>query len=105
VNKNYEKIWQENCENYDIYTRCHYYVVEPESLEEAVNEAAWRKGMQEEIEVIEKNKTWELNEKPNDKEAIGVKWVYKIKNNPDGKIQNNKARSVAKGYLDSTHIN
>ncbi|CAJ2631452.1 unnamed protein product, partial [Trifolium pratense] len=52
--------------------------------------------MQEEIDAIEKNKTWQLVEKPNDKEAIGVKWVYKLKHNPDGSIQRAKARLVVK---------
>ena len=37
-------------------------------------------------------------EKPNDKEAIGVKWVYKVKHNPDGSVQKNKVRLIAKGY-------
>ena len=54
--------------------------------------------MQEEMNAIEKNKTWHLVEKPNDKEAIGVKWVYKLKHNPDGSIQRAKARLVVKGY-------
>ena len=54
--------------------------------------------MQEEIDAIEKNKTWQLVEKPNDKEAIGVKWVYKVKHNSDGSIQRTKARLVVKGY-------
>ena len=54
--------------------------------------------MEEEIEVIEKNKTWELVEKPSNKDVIGVKWVYKAKLNPDGSVLKKKARLVAKGY-------
>ena len=54
--------------------------------------------MQEEIKMIEKNKTWELVDYPNDKEIIGVKQVYKTKLNSDGSIQKHKARLVAKGY-------
>jgi hypothetical protein len=60
--------------------------------------------MQEEIDSIEKNKTWELVEKPNNKDAIGVKWVYKVKHNPDGSVQKNKARLVAKGYAQQPGI-
>ncbi|KAK6118919.1 hypothetical protein DH2020_047337 [Rehmannia glutinosa] len=54
--------------------------------------------MEEEIKMIEKNETWELTDLPQDKEAIGVKWVYKTKLNPDGSVQKYKARLVAKGY-------
>ena len=54
--------------------------------------------MQEEIDAIEKNKTWQLVERPINKEIIGVKWVYRVKHNSDGSVQRNKARLVAKGY-------
>ncbi|KAL0311880.1 UNVERIFIED_CONTAM: Retrovirus-related Pol polyprotein from transposon RE1 [Sesamum radiatum] len=54
--------------------------------------------MKEEIKMIEKNDTWELAERPKDKEVIGVKWIYKTKLNADGSIQKHKARLVAKGY-------
>jgi len=63
-----------------------------------VKEESWRKAMEDEIEVIEKNKTWKLVERPQDKEIIGVKWIYKVKYNVDGSVQRNKARLVAKGY-------
>jgi len=46
--------------------------------------------MNEEIKLIEKNKTWELMDKPKGKKIIGFKWVYKIKNNGDGLIQKYK---------------
>jgi hypothetical protein len=44
-----------------------------------VKEESWKKAMEDEIEVIEKNKTWKLVERPKDKEIIGVKWIYKVK--------------------------
>lgn len=36
---------------------------------------------------------------PKDKKAIGCKWVFKLKENPDGTINKHKARLVAKGFL------
>ncbi|GJU61204.1 retrovirus-related pol polyprotein from transposon TNT 1-94 [Tanacetum coccineum] len=54
--------------------------------------------MEDEIQVIEKNNTWELTDRPSNKDVIGVKWVYKVKFNADGSVQRNKARLVAKGY-------
>ncbi|CAA0833724.1 Uncharacterized mitochondrial protein AtMg00820 [Striga hermonthica] len=81
----------------EIYETCNFVMMEPESFETAVKEKEWVKAMEEEIRMIEKNKTWELVDPPNNKEVIGVKWVYKTKLNPDGSIQKHKARLVAKG--------
>ena len=76
----------------DIYETCNFVTVEPESFEVAVKEENWRNAMEEEIKKIERNKTWELVERPPNKEIIGVKWVYKTKLNPDGSVQKYKAR-------------
>ena len=46
----------------------------------------WRAAIEKEIRTIEKNETWEPVEKPPHKKAIGVKWIYKIKFNPDGNV-------------------
>lgn len=48
--------------------------------------------------MIEKNKTWKLVDKPENKQVIGVKWVYRLKLNPNGSINKYKARLVVKGY-------
>ena len=65
---------------------------------------AWQEAMKEELEVIEKNNTWELVERPSDKPVIGVKWVYKTKLHLDGSVQKHKARLVAKGYAQKSGI-
>ena len=54
--------------------------------------------MDEEIDAIERNETWELTELPLKKHVIGVKWVYKTKYNVEGKIDRHKARLIVKGY-------
>ncbi|CAL9010964.1 unnamed protein product, partial [Prunus brigantina] len=82
----------------DIYETCNFITIEPESFEVVVKEEIWRKAMEEEIKTIEKNKTWELVDRPKDKAIIGVKWVYKTNFNPDRSIQKHKARLVAKVY-------
>ena len=54
--------------------------------------------MEEEIKAIEKNSIWELITLLKGKEAIGVKWVYKVKKNVKGDNERYKARLVDKGY-------
>jgi hypothetical protein len=54
--------------------------------------------MEEELNQIEKNETWELVPRPKDKNVIGTKWVFRNKLNEDGQVTRNKARLVCKGY-------
>ena len=54
--------------------------------------------MNEEIESILRNDTWDLVELPKNKTPIGCKWLFKPKMNADGSIEKLKARLVAKGY-------
>ena len=64
----------------------------------AFEEEAWRKGMEKEIASIKKNDTWTLVKAPKSSKAIGVKWVYKLKNNFLGKLVKHKERLVVIGY-------
>jgi hypothetical protein len=54
--------------------------------------------MQEEISMIEKNCTWELVDKPSNKNIIYVKWVFRTKLNTNSTINKYKATLVVKGY-------
>ena len=60
--------------------------------------------MKEEIEQIEKNKTWTLVPRLKDKIVIGTKWVYRKKLDENGKVTRNKARLVCKGYAQEEGI-
>ncbi|KAK0587855.1 hypothetical protein LWI29_030041 [Acer saccharum] len=71
---------------------------DPISFEEASKEKKWRSAMNQEIDAIERNKTWELTELPKGKSVLGVKWVYKTKLHSNGEVDKNKARLVVKGY-------
>ena len=71
---------------------------EPISYDQACKDKGWIDAMQSELSTLEQNNTWELTELPSGKRAIGSKWVYKIKLNPDGTVDRLKARLVAKGY-------
>eukprot|EP00253_Pinus_taeda_P033312 PITA_33312 len=67
-------------------------------FEDAIKDKKWIEAMDEEINAIERNKTWDLVELPKGKEVIGVKWVYKTKSNAEGKIERHKERLIVKGY-------
>lgn len=54
--------------------------------------------MKEGLEQIEKNKTWELDPRPKDKNVIGTKQVFRNKINEQGEVVRNKSRLVFKGY-------
>jgi len=54
--------------------------------------------MNEELDQIEKNNTWEMVQRPEGKNVIGSKWIFKNKLNEQGQVIRNKARLVCKGY-------
>eukprot|EP00253_Pinus_taeda_P009442 PITA_09442 len=60
--------------------------------------------MNEELEKMEKNNTWELVPRPHDKNIIGTKWIFKNKLNENGEVIRNKARLVCKGYAQQEGI-
>jgi hypothetical protein len=73
-------------------------MIEPTNFEEARKEEDWIRAMNEELDQIEKNNTWELVPRPENKNVIGSKWVFKNKMNEKGQVVRNKARLVCKGY-------
>ena len=50
------------------------------------------------MSMIQKNKTWDLVDRPEGRKVIGVKWIFKTKFNADNSINKYKARLVVKGY-------
>ena len=82
----------------DVYQRCNIAVCEPADFEEAKLDQNWLAAMKEELLMIKRNNTWELVDRPQNRNVIGVKWVYRTKLNADGSINKLKARLVVKGY-------
>ena len=60
--------------------------------------------MREEIEVVERNKTWELVDLPHGHQPIALKWVYKLKKNEAGEVIKYKARLVARGFVQQADV-
>jgi hypothetical protein len=73
-------------------------MIELKIFDEASKHDDWIRAMNEELDQIEKNNTWELVPRPEDKNVIGSKWVFKNKMNEKGQVVRNKARLVCKGY-------
>ena len=57
----------------------------------------WEHAMKEEMDSLLKNQTWSLVELPEGKKALTNKWVYRIKEEVDGR-QRYKVRLVVKGF-------
>eukprot|EP00253_Pinus_taeda_P028734 PITA_28734 len=60
--------------------------------------------MDEELEQIDRNNTWELVPRPKDKNVIGTKWIIKNKMNENGEVIRNKAILVCKWYAQQEGI-
>ena len=73
-------------------------MAEPKNFAEANKYDDWIKAMNEELDKMEKNQTWELFPRPKIKNIVGTKWFFKNKFNEDGQVIRNKARLVHKGY-------
>ena len=72
--------------------------IEPNSFEEASKDEFWKKAMDEELDQIEKNDTWDFVPRPKNKNVISTKWVFRNKLNEYGHVTRNKARLVCKEY-------
>ena len=76
---------------------------DPSTFQEAIDSSKrdkWMEAMVEEMESLNKKKTWELSELPKGKKPIGCKWVFRKKEAVSEKEgERFKARLVAKEYL------
>ena len=59
---------------------------EPTTVQQALSSIHWTEAMQQEYQALQANKTWSLVPLPPHKRAIGCKWIFRIKENPDGTI-------------------
>ena len=54
--------------------------------------------MTKEYQSIIKNDVWEIVPRPNSKDVVSSRWLFKIKHAFDVSIEKNKARFVARGF-------
>ncbi|GKC54903.1 ribonuclease H-like domain-containing protein [Tanacetum coccineum] len=86
-----------NSENFCFVTQLNK-TREPKTYFEASKYSHWTDAMNQEIDALLRNGTWELVDLPEDRKAIGSKWIYKIKFRSSGEIDRYKARLVAQGF-------
>ena len=74
---------------------------EPRTIDEALKtpEAVeWKQAADEEMQAHETMNTWKLVPLSQRRKPVLCKWIFKVKDKSDGKIERFKARLVAKGY-------
>ncbi|RVW98769.1 Retrovirus-related Pol polyprotein from transposon RE1 [Vitis vinifera] len=73
-------------------------IIIPNTVSEALTKREWKDAMREEMSALEKNKTWEIVERPKGKNIVDCKWIFTLKYKADGSLERHKARLIAKGY-------
>jgi hypothetical protein len=68
----------------------------PSSYKTALADDKWCQAMQDEFLALRQNNTWTLE--PHGQNIISCKWVFRVKQHPDGSIDKLKARLVARGF-------
>ncbi|GKB16029.1 putative ribonuclease H-like domain-containing protein [Tanacetum coccineum] len=77
---------------------------EPKKVIQALKDPSWIEAMQEELLQFKLQQVWTLVNLPNGKKTIGTKWVYRNKQDEIGIVIKNKARLVARGYIQEEGI-
>ena len=60
---------------------------EPHTYREAHTDHLWQQAMNEELDALHKNNTWDMDDLPPSQSVVGCRWVYKIKTKADGSVE------------------
>ncbi|GKC98588.1 putative RNA-directed DNA polymerase [Tanacetum coccineum] len=72
--------------------------IEPKTYKEASIDSKWDEAMNNKMEALNRNGTWEITEFPKGRKPMGCKWIFKIKYRSNGEVERYKARLFAKGF-------
>ena len=82
-------------------------ILEPMNMEEAMasdQAAEWKQAADSEYESLISNETWELVELPAGSTPIQCKWIFRIKYDSSGRVNQFKGCLIAKGYAQKQGI-
>lgn len=79
--------------------------VEPSSAKAALKDPRWVTAMNKEMENLRDNLTFSLEKLPPHEKPVTMKWVFKIKRSANGKIDQFKAKAVARGFTQIYGVN
>ena len=88
------------------YVDCCYMINIPSSFDDAINSEDaehWKYAMDEEMKALGENDTYILSELPRNKKAVGGRWIYTVKGEPDNVLY--EARYAAKGCSQIYRVN
>lgn len=77
---------------------------EPKHTQKLFNMSVGNKSLILSWQPLTKNSTWEITTLPAHKNAVGCKWVFKLKHKADGSIERHKARLVANGFTQNVGL-
>ncbi|GJS07382.1 retrovirus-related pol polyprotein from transposon TNT 1-94 [Tanacetum coccineum] len=72
--------------------------LEPKNIKEAMLDHIWIESMQDELHQFERLDVWELVPRPDGKNIIAIKWLWKNKSDEENIVIRNKSHLVAKDY-------
>ncbi|GKB88950.1 zf-CCHC domain-containing protein [Tanacetum coccineum] len=98
---NYSKLCGENL----CFTTTLNKSFEPSNYKDVIHDNNWVEAMNNEMEALNRNQTWEITDLPKGRRPIGCKWIYKIKYKSNGEIERYKARLIPKGFSQREGIN
>lgn len=82
---------------YCLYLLSYSRETEPINFKQAMTSDKWKEAVDEELQVMELNRTWSITTLPLGKKLVGCKWGFTTKYHSNGSVERYKARLVAKG--------
>jgi hypothetical protein len=78
---------------------------DPVTYSDAQGQPEWEQAMQTEMDSLLKNHTWDLVPRPQGKNIVKCRWVYKTKFTSEGVVEHHKSHLVVKGFSQQEGIN